>query len=308
MGLASFHTTDRSQSLSTVKDNLAAYINQIELKLDELVPEQAGMDSVLYEAARYSLLNGGKRIRPILTLAVADLFDTPLEKALAPACAIEMIHTYSMIHDDLPCMDDDDFRRGKPSLHKQYPEAIAVLAGDYLLTRAFDIITSEQSLTPLQRSSITAVIAKSAGGPGMIGGQVMDILSENRTIDLQTLQTLHQKKTGALIASAVTIGCLVAEAPQDSMHHLEQYALNIGLAFQVIDDVLDVTSGEKKRGPQSSSDLTNSKSTYVSLLGIDEAKAVADKLVRQAIDSLSHIPQDTTLMKDLAEFVTARDY
>lgn len=294
--------------MSTVKDQLAAYQSLIESKLNDLVPEQPGLDRVLYEASRYSLLNGGKRIRPILTLAVADLFGAPLEKALVPACAIEMIHTYSMIHDDLPCMDDDDFRRGKPSLHKQYSEAIAVLAGDYLLTRAFDIIATEESLLPLQRLSITAVIAKSAGGQGMIGGQVMDIISENQKIDLQTLQTLHRKKTGALIASAVTVGCLVAEAPSESIYNLEQYAHHIGLAFQVVDDILDVTSGDKKRGPQTSSDQSNSKSTYVSLLGIEKAKTEADTLVQQAVESLDHLPQDTTLMKNLAEFVTARDY
>lgn len=294
--------------MKAAEDKLNTYVELINSKLDSLVPLEQGLDAILYEAARYSLLNGGKRIRPTLTLAVADIFGGSLDQALFPACAIEMIHTYSMIHDDLPCMDDDDFRRGKPSLHKQYSEAIAVLAGDFLLTRAFDIVASDESMTPQHRAALTSVIAKAAGGQGMIGGQVMDILSENQSIDLQTLQTLHKKKTGALIACAVTCGGLIADIPIEQMKLLGLYAQNIGLAFQVIDDVLDVTSGDKKRGPQASSDMSNNKSTYVSLLGIDEAKAVAGRLVKEAIAALDHLPQDTTLMKELAAFVTARGY
>ena len=294
--------------MSNLKEQINFYTTLVESKLEELVPESKVLEQELYHAARYSLLEGGKRFRPILTLAVADLFGASLDSALTPACAIEMIHTYSMIHDDLPCMDDDNFRRGKPSLHKQYPEAIAVLAGDYLLTKAFEVISSDEKLTAEQRTFLVKIISKAAGGSGMIGGQVIDILTENKSIDLITLQELHKKKTGALISSAISSGCFISGATEEQTNCLNLYAENLGLAFQVVDDILDITSGDKKRGPQTSSDVSNNKNTYVSLLGLDEAKKVARQLYKSAISSLDQLPQETTFLKKLAEFVVLRDY
>jgi len=291
--------------LNTLDHQLKSYTSFIEQTLDQFVPVE---EDSLSEAVRYALLGGGKRIRPTLTLATTELFVGSLEEAVVPACAIEMIHTYSMIHDDLPCMDDDDFRRGKPSLHKEYDEATAVLAGDFLLTRAFEVIAEAGPLQKNQRADLIAVIAKASGGQGMIGGQMMDIQSEGKAIDLQTLQELHSKKTGALIRAAVECGCIISSVPDDQRQAVIQFAERIGLAFQVVDDVLDITAGEKKRGGGISSDLTNDKSTYVSLLGIEEAKSTADKLFEEAMKSLDQLPQDTGFLKELAYFIIKRDH
>ena len=280
----------------------------IEKKLKELVPETQTFYQSLFEAAKYSLLSGGKRLRPILTLCVVDALGGNIELALTPACALEMIHTYSLIHDDLPCMDNDDYRRGKLTLHKVYPEGHAVLTGDFLLTYAFEVLANAPGLNSDQKISLVRVLAQSSGGHGMIAGQILDLASFGKTLTLEELQLIHSKKTGALITASVEFGGIINQANSLVMVALQKFGRNIGLAFQIIDDILDVTSSEQKHGKKIGSDMTNNKSSYVSLLGIARSQEIAEELFQSAIEALQQIPADITLLQSLAAFLIKRDY
>lgn len=251
----------------------------IEHHLDILVPDS---DSTLIQAARYALLGGGKRLRPKLTLAVTTHFNGDINKALTPACALEMIHCYSLIHDDLPCMDDDDFRRGKPTVHKQFGEAIAVLAGDYLLTRAFEVLSLPQDLKPEQQLALIKSLSSYANNDGMIGGQVLDIESGSSTFTLMQLQEVHVKKTGALFSAAAVFGGIIANVDDDELERLHRYGGHIGLAFQIQDDINDILRSEEKHGSAIGSDARNRKTTYVTLVGINEAKRLAESERKKA--------------------------
>jgi geranylgeranyl diphosphate synthase, type II len=294
--------------MAMLKNRINHYCHLIEEQLNRFVPETSDSYNLLFEASRYTLLNGGKRLRPILTLATAELFKADPNLALAPACAVEMIHTYSMIHDDLPCMDDDDFRRGNPTLHKKYDEGFAVLAGDYLLTRAFEILADDNRLPETIRVQLIKQLAQASGGHGMIGGQIMDLQAEKTDPSLETLEMLHSKKTGALIVCAVRMGAIIGQASPIQFQLLESFALKMGLAFQVTDDILDVTAGEKKRGSLHSSDVANQKSTYVSLLGIEQAKQTAESLQQEALLSLKQLSLETSFLEALLQFVNQRTY
>ena len=268
----------------------------IEDQLDRLIPEQSQPFKQLFQAARYSLLGGGKRLRPILALATCEALGGDEEAALIPACALEMVHTYSMIHDDLPCMDDDDFRRGKPSLHRTFPEGHAVLTGDYLLTYAFEALSAAPYLTPEQIVRLITSLAKNAGGEGMIAGQIMDIEASGQSLD--DINTIYRYKTGALIATAVEFGGIVAGASKENLDTLSQYAHEIGLAFQIIDDILDPS--DEKRGGHLASDAVNGKITYMTLLGAETSQQIAEKLLKSAIDRLHSLPLKTNRLSDLA--------
>lgn len=275
---------------------LKAKATLIEDQLDRLVPEQSQPFNQLFQAARYSLLGGGKRLRPILALATCEALGGDEKAALVPACALEMVHTYSMIHDDLPCMDDDDFRRGKPSLHCAFPEGHAVLAGDYLLTYAFEALASAPYLTPQQIVKLVASLAKNAGGDGMIAGQIMDIEANGQNLD--AINTTYRYKTGALISTAVEFGGIIAGASNEQLDTLTTYAHEIGLAFQIIDDVLDAS--EAKRGSQQASDAANGKTTYMTLLGAESSQKIAENLLQSALDRLQTLPLKTERLSDLA--------
>lgn len=290
------------------KDYLQEKSQFIENHLAALIEEQDVPYRHLFSAARYSLLGGGKRLRPILLLASTEALNGSCEKALSAASAIEMVHTYSLIHDDLPCMDDDDFRRGKPSLHKIYSEAHAVLTGDFLLSHAFEIISEDRQLTSHQKVDLISLLAKSCGGNGMIAGQIMDIEAEGKVIDQITLQRIHRHKTGALITAAVKMGGITAHAQQDQMEALENYGNAIGLAFQIIDDVLDVSASMEKHGKHVSSDALNNKTTYVTLLGIDQAQAIAKELVESAKRYLHPIGDSAKYLCQLADYIVTRNY
>jgi len=272
---------------------------QIEKSLDELIPLKGSTHDEIFMAARYSTLQGGKRLRPLLAIVTAEMFGSHIQDALIPSCTLELIHTYSLIHDDLPCMDDDDFRRGKPSLHKAFQEGVAVLAGDYLLTYAFEVL-AKANLTDKQKLALILCLSKASGGDGMIGGQVMDISFENKEIDLVTLQDIHIKKTGMLIAAALEFGAIIGGAEKSEQELLKQFGLQIGLAFQIVDDILDVTASKEKHGREVATDLINDKTTYVSLLGIDGSKKLAESVTNQALDSLKSLPFDTTVLKNLS--------
>lgn len=279
----------------------------IENHLETLILEQNVPYQQLFTAARYSLLAGGKRLRPILLLASIEALKGESENALSIAAAIEMVHTYSLIHDDLPCMDDDDFRRGKPSLHKAFSEAHAVLTGDFLLSHAFEIIADEHRLNADQKVSLIALLAKSCGGSGMIAGQVMDIEAEGKSIDQETLQSIHKHKTGALITASVKMGGIVAHATAEEMDALELYGNAIGLAFQIVDDILDVSASIQKHGKAISSDVANNKTTYVTLLGINKAQELANQLVCSAKQHLQPFGSSAKHLCDLADYVIARN-
>lgn len=289
---------------------LQSYIQErsphIEARLSALVPDKSVPHSILYEAARYSLLGGGKRLRPLLALAAAESLGADWQKALTPACALELVHTYSMIHDDLPCMDDDDFRRGKPSLHKQFDAGIATLAGDFLLTHAFQILSADDELLPHQKIKLIRTLAEKAGGDGMIAGQILDLEAEKKGSDLAGLKNIHLKKTGQLIAASLECGAIAASASDSTQSALKEFGEEIGLAFQIVDDIIDVTDSENKHGKKQSSDQINGKATYVTLLGIEAAKNMAEKHLENSHRLLKLLNLENSLLCHFAELLVKR--
>lgn len=257
----------------------------------------------LIQSMRYSLSAGGKRIRPLLTIEFAKLCGGTEEKALPFACAVEMVHTYSLIHDDLPCMDNDDLRRGKPSNHKAFDEPTALLAGDALLTLAFETVLSEEAVRLNGASVCTKagrLLAQYAGACGMCGGQQIDLENENQPISLDLLQKMDERKTGALIKAACQLGCISAAASDEAIKAAGVYAGNIGLVFQIVDDILDVTSNTAVLGKPVGSDKENCKNTYVSLLGIDKCREICEQKTKEAIQVLSCFDGNTVSLVDLA--------
>lgn len=270
-------------------------------------PETNPQAKVL-EAMRYSLEAGGKRIRPLLVLAFCRACGGDVQKALKPALAIEMIHTYSLIHDDLPAMDDDDYRRGRLSCHKAFDEATAILAGDALNVLPFELLSTDTTLPAEKRVSLIAELANAAGAEGMIGGQVIDIANETRTdVDQNNLVNMYAHKTGALIRVACTMGCMVAGANDKMLTAATEYAQRLGLAFQIVDDILDVTGTPELLGKPIGSDAAHHKTTFVTLLGLEGAKAEASRLTEEALRLLEDIPEHQFLT-DLTEALLNRNY
>ena len=241
----------------------------------------------IYDAMEYSLLAGGKRIRPVLTLEVCRMCGGDPALAMPFACAVEMVHTYSLIHDDLPCMDDDDLRRGKPTNHKVYGEATAVLAGDGLLTAAFETMLEAQGLPQDRVLAAAACLAQAAGGRGMVGGQALDMAGEGHALSLSEVEELQRLKTGALICAAAEMGCIVAGGSEEAQKAVRRYAQKLGMAFQVRDDMLDVEGNEATLGKPVGSDQANEKTTFVSLLGMDDCRALVEKLTGEAVEALA---------------------
>jgi geranylgeranyl diphosphate synthase type II len=283
----------------------------IERALARSVTESDGPAKRLSEAMRYSLLASGKRLRPILALAACEAIGGPIEAAMGLACAIEMIHTYSMVHDDLPCMDDDDLRRGRPANHKVFGEAIATLAGDALLTDAFKVLARSALSTPGPASPAAvletiAELAEAAGSQGMVGGQVIDLLAEGKPMDLSQLEYLHGKKTGALFAAAVCGGARLSGASRAQLEALRAYARALGLAFQVIDDVLDVEASTEQMGKRTHKDEARGKATYPSLIGLEQSRVLARSLVRLAHEALAGFDERAEPLRRLASFAVER--
>ena len=285
------------------KSRYDEYLNMINKRLDELLTGSVYDDEIVCDAMRYSVENGGKRIRPVLTLECCRLCGEDIDKALDFACALEMIHTYSLIHDDLPCMDDDDMRRGKPSCHKQFGEEYALLAGDALLTYAFEVICSSDNSDD-KKTKAVLTLAQNAGFNGMIGGQVVDLRSEGKDISFDRLKTMHNLKTGCLIRCAVLLGCIAAGADKETTDSLVSYSDNLGLAFQIVDDVLDVIGTVEELGKPIGSDAEMMKTTYVTLFGLEEAQKMAAETTKKAIESIKDIENNdflVTLAKNLAD-------
>ncbi|MCA0904494.1 polyprenyl synthetase family protein [Qipengyuania aquimaris] len=294
-------------------DLLANAFDQIQAEVDgafdAFLPVPQDTRARLVEAMRYAAIGGGKRVRPLLVCATAQLFGVTRQAAVNAGCAVEAIHAYSLIHDDLPCMDDDDLRHGKPTLHKQFDEATAVLAGDCLHALAFDILTMpDTSSDPFVRAELVAALAKASGHEGMAGGQMMDIVSDEEDYDLRQVTRLQQLKTGALLAASVEMGAILGRIPPEGRTHLRAYARDIGLAFQIADDLLDVEGDEEKAGKALRKDEGQGKQTFVTLMGRDAARAQAEMLVEQAGQHLASHGSDAALLVELARFVVKRDH
>ncbi len=273
------------------------YLDEINSALKEYLPTA---DDVVSQAMRYSVENGGKRIRPALLLEFCRVCGGDYKKAVPFACALEMIHTYSLIHDDLPCMDNDDFRRGKPSCHIAFGEEYALLAGDALLTLAFET-AMKSNLSAEITVKAAKELAKAAGVMGMVGGQVLDLQNEGKKVGISDLQKTDELKTGELIRAACVLGCVCAGADDKKIAAAEKYAHDIGIAFQIVDDILDVTSDEETLGKPIGSDEENQKLTYVSLLGIEKSRKTAEELTLNAQKALDAFDGDVTSLKDFAE-------
>jgi geranylgeranyl diphosphate synthase type II len=280
----------------------------IEDALALAVDEPRGSAATLYGAMRYSLLAGGKRLRPVLALASCEAVGGKAEDALGLACAVEMIHTYSLIHDDLPCMDDDDFRRGRPTSHKVYGEAVAVLAGDALLTDAFKVLASSAPRSALPAAIIETIteLANAAGSAGMVGGQVIDLLGEGKPKTIEQLEELHGKKTGALFLAAVRGGARMGGASDAEIESLDAYARALGLAFQVVDDLLDVQGSADQMGKRTQKDQARGKATYPAILGIERSVDLARELERRAHGALANFGERGGPLRHIATFVVER--
>ena len=285
---------------------LAEARNRVESALDNaLGPERP---ELLRESMRYSLLAGGKRLRPILCLAACELAGGNTENAMNTAVALEMIHTMSLIHDDLPSMDNDDLRRGRPTNHKVYGEAIAILAGDALLTRAFEMVALRTDSVPADRLvKVVGELSLVAGAPGLVGGQVADLECEGKEVDLDTLEFIHLHKTGSLLKACVTCGALIGGASETLLKALSIYARGIGLAFQIVDDILDVTASSDVLGKTAGKDLIADKTTYPKLLGLDESRKRAKNLIDQAKSALDPWRESAIPLLALADYITNRD-
>jgi geranylgeranyl diphosphate synthase type II len=305
-------TPPRAEAAATLDLDawIAARRSVVEAALDDALPAEAAWPATIHRAVRYSLFAGGKRIRPLLVLAAAEAVGGRVEDALPLACAVEMIHTYSLVHDDLPAMDDDDLRRGKPTSHKVFGEAIAILAGDALLTHAFFLMTEnapdDTEDAVRRRLLVTSTLAVAAGTTGLIGGQVEDLESEGHTIGAAALERLHRAKTGALLNACVQGGGILAGGNGSDISRLLSYGAAIGLAFQVVDDVLDGTSDAQALGKTAGKDAAAGKATYVSVHGLERARAIADGLLAEALAAVRPLGDRGRVLAGLAEMIVRR--
>lgn len=289
------------------KTYMAERAQLIDSALDESVPMQ--YPEIINESMRYSLLAGGKRVRPALCLAACEMVGGSIDVAMPTACALEMIHTMSLIHDDLPSMDNDDFRRGKPTNHKVYGEEIAILAGDALLSLSFEYIAREtRNVPPESVLKVIVEVGKAVGAEGLVAGQVVDIKSEGQSgVGLDTLQYIHEHKTAALLEAAVVCGAILGGAKQSELEKLRRYSKAIGLAFQVIDDILDITATTEELGKTAGKDLAVAKTTYPSLVGLERSREIADELIEDAKSQLAdYEPMKAAPLLALAEYIRSR--
>ncbi|MDR3552700.1 MAG: polyprenyl synthetase family protein [Clostridia bacterium] len=291
------------------KGRLDQYAGVVNEAMQQFLPKTDGLEHLVIEAMRYSIEAGGKRIRPVLVLEFCRVCGGDTEAALPFACAIEMVHTYSLIHDDLPCMDDDALRRGRPSCHVKFGEATALLAGDALLSLAFEAALCNNYRGRLRPGDVILAaheLAAASGAKGMVGGQQIDLEYEGKPVGLEVLEPMHRGKTGAMIRAAAKMGCIVAGAPQLLIDAGDAYAQKLGLAFQIRDDILDLTSTDEALGKPAGSDLVNHKSTYATLLGLEESGRMLGELTRQAEECLRPFGEEGHFLRELARYLAAR--
>ncbi len=287
---------------------LTARTKLVDRALDSHLPKESAKPATIHKAMRYSIFAGGKRLRPVLTLAAAEACGGKIADALPAACAVECIHTYSLIHDDLPCMDDDDLRRGRPTNHKVFGEGIAVLAGDALLTVAFEILAKAK---PARRHPIAmqiADLAVAAGSRWLVGGQVADLEGEGRKLGGEDLKYIHRCKTAALLTASIRLGAMSANASPAQLRALTTFGQSVGLAFQVIDDILDVTQSTEKLGKSAGKDVAAQKTTYPAVFGLDKSRAEAKRLTRAAHTALKVFKTEGDTLRALADYLLAREY
>ncbi len=292
-----------------VKNYLSQRLTLIDGALERHLPPEDVLPATLHRAMRYSIFAGGKRIRPVLMMAACEAVGGEPERVLPAACAMEMIHTYSLIHDDLPAMDDDDFRRGRPTNHKVFGEATAILAGDALLTEAFVLLSGSEASREVPAAILCRVIqliSRAAGSQGMVGGQVVDMESEGKAIDFPTLEYIHTRKTGALMLASIQAGALIGGADEEAYGALTRYGEYAGLAFQVADDILDITGDQAELGKDVGSDQARGKATYPALLGLSEARARAAELKDLAVSALSPLGERAEPLREIARFIVER--
>lgn len=282
---------------------------QVDKALDSYLPLATFPPATLHEAMRYSIFAGGKRMRPVLCILAAEACGGSLEQAMPAACATEVLHTYTLIHDDLPCMDDDDMRRGKPTSHKVYGEGVAVLAGDALLTESFAILAKTKATSLYSLGQFIVELADGGGSKKLIGGQVLDLQGEERMLNLEELRAIHIGKTAALLTSSVRLGAMSANASTEELDAMTQFGFNLGLAFQVIDDILDITASSDTLGKTAGKDMQAHKATYPALLGLDQARQEAKDLTAAALNALKTFsPERRKPLAEIAQYLLNRNY
>ena len=308
MWLASGGVFFHDEAFMNLKDYLSAQGAAVDRALDQFLPKADTKPPTIHGAMRYSLFAGGKRLRPILCLAAAEACRGELPTAMPLACAVECVHTYSLIHDDLPAMDNDDLRRGRPTSHKVYGEGIAILAGDALLTVAFEIAASAQGQPQYPVAMLVRELAVAAGSLWLIAGQVADIEGEGKKATEADLRFIHEAKTAALLTSSIRLGGMSANATPEQLEALTVFGKNLGLAFQVIDDILDVTQTSEKLGKSAGKDITAQKATYPSVLGLEASRQEAQRLTKASLDALELFGENGERLRSIAEYLLQREY
>ncbi len=298
---------NETESVVNVNEYFRRKATRIDQELDRLLPSESESPSIIHQAMRYSVFAGGKRLRPILTIATGEVFGADELGLLPAACAIEMIHTYSLIHDDLPAMDDDDLRRGMPTCHVKFGEAMAILAGDALLTQAFLTLADYETPNSETKSRVISEVAHASATTGaLIGGQVLDLQFEGKPITRAQLEEIHRAKTGALIRCAVRVGAIIGGASEDELSAITEYGEKAGLSFQVVDDLLDETAASEELGKTAGKDAASQKATYTALYGIEGARQMAHRLCREAISAARRTRRDTSTLEAIARFIIER--
>jgi geranylgeranyl diphosphate synthase, type II len=302
-------TTSDNPALATdAREFFASCRALIDAELDRLLPKETDEPTRVHKAIRWSVFAGGKRFRPALLLAAGQTFGASVDHLIRSACALEMIHTYSLIHDDLPSMDNDDLRRGRPTCHVKFGEATAILAGDALQTLAFQTIAEDERLAPALRVQLIAEIARAAGTPeGMVAGQALDLAAESRDVNGDELERIHHQKTGALICAAGRCGAMIAGADDDELAAVTEYAINLGLQFQITDDLLDVTATVEDLGKTPGKDARSRKATYPALYGLEATRTTLAAVHRTTCDALARIETSTQLLQSIADFIMQRE-
>jgi len=294
--------------VSTLKTSMTDAAAAVEDTLDSLLQLGGDPEDRVIEAMRYAVLNGGKRVRPFMVLSSAEMFGVDRSSALRAAAAVEMVHCYSLVHDDLPAMDNDDLRRGKPTCHKQFDVATAILAGDALLTRGFEVLADAETHQDAKvRADLVLALAEASGERGMVGGQMLDLMAESSTLTMPEITRMQRMKTGMLISVSCEMGAILGQASDNARHALHAYAHDLGLAFQIADDLLDVEGSTEKVGKKTGKDDAAGKSTFVSLLGVERAREQARMLSDQASQHLEIFGDKSHLLQQLAHFVVERD-
>jgi geranylgeranyl diphosphate synthase type II len=294
--------------MSELKSWLKTQQEMVDQKLDELLPSESTPPATIHAAMRYSTFAGGKRLRPILCLAAAQACGGEVAHALFPACAVEVMHTYSLVHDDLPCMDDDDLRRGRPTSHVVYGEGVAVLAGDALLTEAFTMVAQTPSTALYNAKDYVLELSITGGSKKLIGGQILDLEGEGKDLDVSQLIQIHEAKTAALLCTSLRLGAMSANCTPEQLQAITDFGYNLGLAFQVIDDILDVTQTTEQLGKTAGKDESVDKSTYPSVLGLEESKVEAQRLTTLALSALEPLGSAADRLEQIARHMLEREF